>query len=57
MNDKLTLLASALLVLFFLIGGLTNILDLMISKVILLGGFIAIILVILLAKPKEKNLD
>ena len=57
MNDKLTLLASASLVLFFLIGGLTNILDLMISKVILLGGFIAIILVILLAKPKEKNLD
>jgi len=57
MNDKLTLLASALLVLFLLIGGLTNILDLMISKVILLGGFVAIILVILLAKPKEKNLD
>ena len=60
MNNRITLIASAVLTVFFFVGGLLNVLDHLASKIVLFGGFLLIIInVILSSKPeenKEKNL-
>lgn len=59
MNDRISLLASALLILFFIISGILDILDLLIVRVIIFTVFLAIIINILIIKSKdedEKNL-
>ena len=59
MNDRISLLASALLILFFIISGILDILDLLIVRVIIFTVFLAIIINLLIIKSKdedEKNL-
>lgn len=59
MNDKITLLATALYTIFFFVTGLMNLLDHFIVQAILFTGFMAIITNIILVKTKDgdkKNL-
>ena len=59
MNDKSTLLATALLIAFFFIAGLLQLLDNFIVMMILFLGFIGIVVHIILVKSKndsKKNL-
>lgn len=53
MNDKHILLASAVLVIFLFIGGMMDILDHFLSKMILFVGLLAIVIYIVIAKAKE----
>ena len=52
MNDRITLIASAVLVVFLFIGGLLDILDHIISKIILGLLFGGIIVNVLIAKSE-----
>ena len=59
MNDKLTLLTSALLVAFFFIAGLLELLDNFIVMMILFIGFLGILINIVIIKSRndhKKNL-
>ena len=55
MNNKVGLLLSALLVLFFVISGLLDVLDDVIVKTILFVGFSGIIVNIILIKSKKQS--
>jgi hypothetical protein len=53
MNDKHILLASAVLVIYLFVGGLMDILDHFLSKMILFVGLLGIVIYIVVAKAKE----
>jgi hypothetical protein len=53
MNDKVTLLASGLLVVFFFIAGLMQLLDNFIIRMLLFLGFIGIVVNIIIIKSKD----
>ena len=55
MNDKLTLLASAILVAFFFVAGLFDLLDHVITKIILFVGFFGLGLSIVIVKSRDKS--
>lgn len=55
MNDRLTLIASAVLILFFFVGGLFDILDHIVSKIVLGVIFGGIIINVLIAKPEHEE--
>jgi TM2 domain-containing membrane protein YozV len=55
MSDKTTLLATALLVAFFFIAGLLELLDNFIVMMILFLGFIGILVHIILVKSKDDD--
>ncbi len=53
MNDRFTLLASALLVAFFFIAGLLELLDNFIVMMILFIGFFGIVINIVIIKSRD----
>jgi hypothetical protein len=53
MNNKVTLLATGILVVFFLIAGLLELLDNFIVMMLLFLGFIGIVVNILIIKSKD----
>lgn len=53
MNDRFTLLASALLVAFFFIAGLLELLDNFIVMMILFIGFFGIVINIIIIKSRD----
>jgi len=53
MNNKISLLLSALLVIFFVVSGLLDMLDEAIVKIILFVGFFGIIVNIIIIKSKK----
>jgi TM2 domain-containing membrane protein YozV len=55
MSDKTTLLTTALLVAFFFITGLLELLDNFIVMMILFLGFIGIVIHIILGKSKDTD--
>ena len=55
MNDFKTLIATAAFVIFFLVFGILDILDNPVMKFILIGGFLLIIIKIILTKSKEDD--
>lgn len=55
MSDKTTLLATGLLVAFFFITGLLELLDNFIVMMVLFLGFIGIVVHIILVKSKEDS--
>jgi hypothetical protein len=55
MNDKITLLSTAVFTLFFFISGLLDILDHFLIKTILFVGFCAIVVNIILVKSKDRD--
>jgi len=55
MNDRLTLIATAVLVVFFFVGGLLDILDHLLSKIVLGLLFGGIIINVLIAKPESEE--
>ena len=57
MNDRYILIATALLVTFFFVGGLLDILDHFLSKMFLIVGFIAIVIYVIIIKAKEDDDD
>ncbi len=60
MNDRVTLIATGALGLFFFVSGLLGILENMLIRILLITGFVAIIINLLLINTKdddqEKNL-
>ena len=57
MKDRIILLASAILVIFFFIGGLLDILNHFLSKTFLFVGFLVLVLYIIFVKAKEDHDD
>ncbi|MCK5400107.1 MAG: hypothetical protein KAJ28_00610 [Flavobacteriaceae bacterium] len=55
MNDKITLLSTAVFTLFFFISGLLDIMSHFLVKTILFVGFIGIIINLILVKLKDKD--
>jgi hypothetical protein len=55
MNDKISLLSTAVLTLFFFISGLLDIMSHFLVKTILFVGFFAIVVNIILVKLKDRN--
>jgi len=55
MNDKITLLATALFTVFFFLCGLLNILDHFLVKTILFVVFFGIVVNIILVKSKDED--
>jgi len=55
MDDQTTLIGTAVLILFFLVGGMLDILDNPVIKVILFSGFIAIVANIIIAQSKHDD--
>ncbi len=55
MNDKTSLIATVVLMLFFFVSGLLNILDNPVIKILLFAGFVAIIINIIITKSKDKD--
>jgi hypothetical protein len=55
MNDKITLLATALFTVFFFVFGLLSILDHFLVKTILFVVFLGIVVNIILVKSKDEN--
>lgn len=53
MNNKTTLLSTGVLVVFFLLAGLLELLDNFIVRMLLFLGFIGIVVNILIIKSKE----
>jgi len=53
MNNRSILLATALLVTFFFLGGLLDILNHFISKMILFAGFVTLIVFVIIEKSKD----
>ena len=59
MNDRISLISTALLTIFFLVCGVLDILDVLIVRIAIFGIFLAIIINIIIIKSKdedEKNL-
>ena len=54
-NNRSILLATAILVAFFFFGGLLDILNHFISKMILIAGFVTLIIFIILEKSKDSG--
>ena len=57
MKDRIIILASSILVIFFFIGGLLDILNHFLSKTFLFVGFLVIILYITFIKAREEYDD
>ena len=55
MNDHATLIATGIVGAFFFIAGLLNILDNMLIQILLIAGFIAIIVNIILVKSQDED--
>jgi len=55
MNDRNTLIATAVFMVFFLITGMLDILYNPVIKVLLLGGFLVIIINVIITKSKEEK--
>jgi len=55
MNDRNTLIATAVFIVFFLISGMLSILYNPVIKVLLFGGFLAIIISLIINKSKEEE--
>ena len=55
MNDKITLLSTALYTLFFFVTGILDILDHFLVKTILFAGFFGIVVNIILVKSKDED--
>jgi len=53
MNNTISLIATAVLTLFFFVCGVIDILDNFVIKLLLFGGYIAIIVNIIIIKSKE----
>ena len=56
MNNKVTLLATGLLVVFFFLAGLLEILNNFIVMMLLFLGFIGIVVNIIIIKSKDEDL-
>ena len=59
MNDRISLIATAILIIFFLASGVLDILEVLIVRIIIFVVFLTIIINILIVKSKdedEKNL-
>lgn len=54
-NDKITLLATGILILYFLVCGFLDVLDNVFIKIILFLGFFGIIANILIVKSKDEE--
>jgi len=55
MNDRYILLATAILVIFFFVGGLMDILGHFLSKMFLFVGFLAIVISIIVIKARDDD--
>lgn len=55
MNNRYILLATAILVIFFFIGGLLDVLNHFISKMILIAGFVTLIIFVIIEKSKDSG--
>lgn len=55
MNDKITLFASGIFIVFFFISGMLDILNYFLVKIILLVIFLGIVVNIILVKTKGKS--
>ncbi|MEZ4796305.1 MAG: hypothetical protein R2785_03950 [Flavobacteriaceae bacterium] len=57
MNDRNVLIATAVLVTFFFVGGLLDILGHFLSKMFLFVGFLAIVIYVIVVKAKDDITD
>ena len=57
MNDRYILIATAVLVAFFFVGGLLDILDHFLSKMFLFVGFFAVIIYVIIIKAQDDSDD
>ena len=55
MNNTLSLIATGILTLFFFVCGVIDILDNFVIKLLVFGGYIAIIVNIVIIKSKEMD--
>ena len=55
MSNRFVFMLSAFLVIFFFIGGLLDILGYFISKMILVCGFLAIVIHMIIIKSKDED--
>lgn len=55
MNNTISLIATGVLTLFFFVCGIIDILDNLVIKLLLFGGYIAIIVNIIIIKSKEED--
>jgi hypothetical protein len=55
MNDRYILIATAVLVIFFFIGGLMDILVHFLSKMFLFVGFLVIVIYIIITKARDDH--
>jgi hypothetical protein len=55
MNDRYILIATAVLVIFFFIGGLMDILGHFLSKMFLFVGFLVIVIYIIITKARDDD--
>ena len=53
MKDRYILLATAFLAIFFFIGGMLDILDHFLSKMILFTGFLGVVIYMIIIKAKD----
>ena len=53
MNDRYVLLATAVLVTFFFVGGLLDILGHFLSKMFLFVGFLAVVVYVIVVKAQD----
>ncbi|MCB0463042.1 MAG: hypothetical protein KDC81_10105 [Flavobacteriaceae bacterium] len=54
MNDRYILIATAVLVAFFFVGGLLDILDHFLSKMFLFVGFLGIVIYVIVIKAQDE---
>ena len=54
MNDRYILIATAVLVAFFFVGGLLDILGHFLSKMILICGFLVIVIYVIVIKAQDE---
>ena len=57
MTNRYILLATAILAIFFFIGGMFDILDHFLSKMILIAGFLAIVIYIIVIKSQDDDIQ
>jgi hypothetical protein len=57
MNDRNILIATAVLVAFFFVGGLLDILGHFLSKMFLFVGFVVIVIYVIVIKAQEDTND
>jgi hypothetical protein len=55
MNDRYIILATAVLVTFFFVGGLLDILDHFLSKMFLFVGFLIVVIYIIIVIAQEET--